>query len=137
MSMNIAGLTAVDDFSYRYKMPPLQAKIEGRGNGIKTVLVNIVDLSTALHRDPAEITKFFGTELGSQTTYDRDIDRAIGKFSPYIYTHSSIFYVLIHSLPFIVGIYDLLNMFCLHLFNETFLPSFLPSFLHFFHLQLK
>ena len=90
MSINIAGLTAVEDFSYRYKMPPLQAKIEGRGNGIKTVLVNIVDLSTALHRDPAEITKFFGTELGSQTTYDRDIDRAIGRFSLYIY----IFYLL-------------------------------------------
>lgn len=77
--INIAGLVEVEDFSYRYKMPPMQAKIEGRGNGIKTVLVNIVDLSTALHREPAEITKFFGTELGSQTTYDHSIDRAIGK----------------------------------------------------------
>jgi len=76
-NINIAGLTEVTDFSYRYKMPAIQAKIEGRGNGIKTVLVNVVELAQALNRDPAEITKFFGCELGSQTTYATDTDRAV------------------------------------------------------------
>jgi translation initiation factor 5 len=30
-----------------------------------------------LHRNPAEVNKFFGTELGAQTRYDADTDRAI------------------------------------------------------------
>lgn len=70
--INIAGTTPVDDPSYRYKMPRLVPKVEGRGNGIKTVLVNVVDLGTSLNRDGAEITKFFGFELGAQTTYSDD-----------------------------------------------------------------
>lgn len=78
-NINIAGLTAVDDPAYRYKMPKIQAKIEGRGNGIKTVLVNIIELAGALKRDPPEVTKFFGCELGAQTIYSTETgaDRAI------------------------------------------------------------
>jgi translation initiation factor 5 len=75
--INIAGLTPVEDPSYRYKMPRIQAKVEGRGNGIKTVLVNVGDLGTALNRDAPEITKFFGCEIGSQTSYSADTERAI------------------------------------------------------------
>lgn len=76
-TMNIAGLTAVDDPSYRYKMPRVLGKVEGRGNGIKTVLLNVTDVGASLNRDAPEITKFFGCELGSQTTYSADTDRAI------------------------------------------------------------
>ena len=78
-NINIAGLTAVEDPAYRYKMPKIQAKIEGRGNGIKTVLVNIIELAGALKRDPPEVTKFFGCELGAQTIYSTETgaDRAI------------------------------------------------------------
>jgi len=72
--INIAGLTPVKDPAYRYKMPKLVGKVEGRGNGIKTVLVNIEEVAEALKRDPAEVTKFFGTELGAQTIFT---DRAI------------------------------------------------------------
>ncbi len=75
--MNIAGSTPVDDPSYRYKMPRLYGKVEGRGNGIKTVLPNVVEVAQALNRASPELTKFFGTELGAQTTYDETIDRAI------------------------------------------------------------
>ena len=76
-TINIAGLTPVDDPSYRYKMPKVTAKIEGRGNGIKTVLTNIIEVSLSLNRDAPEITKFFGCEIGSQTTYAAETERAV------------------------------------------------------------
>ena len=50
--MNICGLTPVEDPSYRYKMPGMSTKIEGRGNGIKTVLTNVVEVAASLNRDP-------------------------------------------------------------------------------------
>ncbi len=67
----------MDDPNYRYKMPRIIGKIEGRGNGIKTVLFNVIEVSQSLNRDPQEVTKFFGCEFGSQTTYATDTDRAI------------------------------------------------------------
>jgi len=56
----------VDDVFYRYKMHPVQSKIEGKGNGIKTVIPNILDIGHDLGRPPIYITKFFGFELGAQ-----------------------------------------------------------------------
>ena len=58
-------------------MPAVFGKIEGSGNGIKTVIPNISDVGTSLHRGPAEVNKFFGTELGAQTRYSAETDRAI------------------------------------------------------------
>mmetsp|Transcript_7289 Transcript_7289/g.9917 ORF Transcript_7289/g.9917 Transcript_7289/m.9917 type:complete len:413 (-) Transcript_7289:265-1503(-) len=75
--INIAGTTPVDDPEYRYKMPVVYGKIEGRGNGIKTVIPNISEVALALHRPPGEVNKFFGCELGAQTTYNADTDRAV------------------------------------------------------------
>jgi translation initiation factor 5 len=75
--INIAGLTPVEDPSYRYKMPRLVPKVEGRGNGIKTVIVNVADIATSLNRDASEITKFFGCELGAQTTMSVEEDRFV------------------------------------------------------------
>jgi len=65
------------DASYRYKMPRLIGKVEGRGNGIKTAIPNMVDVAASLHRPPGEVTKFFGCELGAQTTYVGETERAI------------------------------------------------------------
>jgi len=75
--INISGTTPVDDPEYRYKMPAVFGKIEGRGNGIKTVIPNISDVGLSLHRAPGEVNKFFGCELGAQTTYAPDTDRAV------------------------------------------------------------
>ncbi|KAL7568767.1 hypothetical protein ACA910_021757 [Epithemia clementina (nom. ined.)] len=75
--INISGLNPVDDPEYRYKMPAVYGKIEGSGNGIKTAIPNITEVSTSLHRLPGEVNKFFGTELGAQSRYSPDTDRAI------------------------------------------------------------
>ncbi|KAI5958492.1 TIF5 [Candida pseudojiufengensis] len=56
---------------YRYKMPPIQSKTEGRGNGIKTAIVNLSEVARALNRPPSYLVKFFGYELGAQTQIDR------------------------------------------------------------------
>eukprot|EP00903_Cladosiphon_okamuranus_P011640 g10948.t1 len=76
-NINISGLEPIDDPEYRYKMPRVIGKVEGRGNGIKTVIFNVMDLSLALKRDPGEVCKFFGTELGAQTRYNEEDERAI------------------------------------------------------------
>ncbi|XP_041071179.1 eukaryotic translation initiation factor 5 [Cetorhinus maximus] len=68
---------SVSDQFYRYKMPRLIAKVEGKGNGIKTVIVNMVDVAKALNRPPTYPTKFFGCELGAQTQFDSKNDRYI------------------------------------------------------------
>jgi len=67
----------VQDSFYRYKMPKLVAKVEGKGNGIKTVIVNMVDVARALARPPTYVTKYFGCELGAQTQFDIKAERYI------------------------------------------------------------
>ena len=67
----------VQDSFYRYKMPRLIAKVEGKGNGIKTVIVNMVDVARALARPPTYVTKYFGCELGAQTQFDIKAERYI------------------------------------------------------------
>lgn len=58
-------------------MPVLLTKIEGKGNGIKTVIPNMSDVSRSLSRPPTYTTKFFGCELGAQTSFDERADRYI------------------------------------------------------------
>ncbi|KAK9457992.1 domain found in IF2B/IF5-domain-containing protein [Dipodascopsis uninucleata] len=73
MSINICRDN--QDPFYRYKMPPIISKIEGRGNGIKTAVVNNSDVARALARPPMYVTKFFGLELGAQTSCNESTDR--------------------------------------------------------------
>ncbi|GAA5807292.1 hypothetical protein MFLAVUS_000649 [Mucor flavus] len=67
----------VQDSFYRYKMPKLQAKVEGKGNGIKTVIMNMAEIARALSRPPSYPTKYFGCELGAQVKCDDKNERYI------------------------------------------------------------
>jgi translation initiation factor 5 len=58
-------------------MPLLTTKVEGKGNGIKTVVPNMSDVARALSRPPTYPTKFFGCELGAQTSFDEKNERYI------------------------------------------------------------
>jgi translation initiation factor 5 len=72
------------------------AKVEGTGNGIKTVVVNATAVAKALNRPPTcknkkqyftkknffsflllDVTKFFGCELGAQVQMNAKEDRYI------------------------------------------------------------
>lgn len=77
MALQNIGVSNRDDAFYRYKMPKLVTKVEGRGNGIKTNLVNMVEVAKALARTPAYTTKFFGCELGAQSKFDEKTGTAI------------------------------------------------------------
>lgn len=77
MALLNIGAGHQDDAFYRYKMPRLVTKIEGRGNGIKTNLVNMVDVAKALARPPAYTTKYFGCELGAQSKFDEKTGTSI------------------------------------------------------------
>lgn len=67
----------VSDTFYRYKMERLQTKVEGKGNGIKTVITNLPSVATSLERPGDYVIKFFGFELGAQTTINPTDDRWI------------------------------------------------------------
>ncbi|KAK3995981.1 putative eukaryotic translation initiation factor 5 protein [Cladorrhinum sp. PSN332] len=67
----------VSDPFYRYKMERIQTKIEGKGNGIKTVVVNLSSVAQSLARPGSYLIKYFGFELGAQTNIDPPDDRWI------------------------------------------------------------
>lgn len=75
MSLNVNR--SITDQFYRYKMPRILAKVEGKGNGIKTVIANMPEVSKALCRPPTYPCKFFGCELGAQTQFDFKNERYI------------------------------------------------------------
>lgn len=52
-------------------------QVEGKGNGIKTVVANLPNVSQQLARPPGWIIKYFGFELGAQTNTNPKDDRWI------------------------------------------------------------
>ena len=53
----------MDDPEYRYKMPTVYGKQEGRGNGSKTVIPNVSAVALSLHREPGEVNKVSRSEV--------------------------------------------------------------------------
>lgn len=68
---------------YRYKMPELEAKVESRGNGIKTVIVNLSDIAKALARPTTYPCRYIGYTLGALVDMNEEANRYIvnGKHS--------------------------------------------------------
>lgn len=64
--MRSIGRTDNSDPCYRYKMPVLALKHEGSGNGVKTVLLNIEDISKSLHIETKYLLKYMSIELGAR-----------------------------------------------------------------------
>ena len=77
MSQNIGRSNREDPF-YRYKMPKVMAKKEGKGNGKKTVVVNIFGIGKALARPSEHPMKYLGFELGCIVNYDSKKDEYDG-----------------------------------------------------------
>lgn len=60
------------DMYYRYTMPPVITKVEGSGNGIKTVFPNMVEVCAAINRPVDIVMKFLQFECGAQRTVSKD-----------------------------------------------------------------
>ncbi|GIQ81781.1 hypothetical protein KIPB_002796 [Kipferlia bialata] len=71
-----------DDAAYRYKMPEIEVRSVGRGNGIKAVIDNMRALAAALGRDPHVLTKYFGKSLGARSVYEESSGFATFNGSP-------------------------------------------------------
>lgn len=63
---------STQDAHYRYKMPKLIIKHEGKNTGIKTILTNLPEISISLKRNPEHILKFLSYELNVQTKIDKN-----------------------------------------------------------------
>ena len=66
--LNING--KIDD-SYRYKMPALKSNINGKGNGIFTIITNINDVSKYINQPPALLLKFLSVYNGSMANEEK------------------------------------------------------------------
>jgi len=69
------NINSTSDEHYRYKMPEIEAKIESRGNGIKTLIPNLSKVSKAISRPTKYTTKYLAFELGSMAKIDEQLDR--------------------------------------------------------------
>lgn len=87
---------SVTDLFYRYKMPRISAKVEGKGNGIKTVIVNMAEVAKAIGRPATYPTKYFGCELGAQTQFDYKVKTINLNHDPSRYWKINL-YLFLHS----------------------------------------
>jgi len=69
MSLNINKRLS-DEF-YRYKVPMVEIKLIGKGNGKRTILTNIESIAKALNRPILYLMKFLSYYLGTQFRLDK------------------------------------------------------------------
>jgi len=62
----------LDDPFYRYTMPVLCVKVQGRGKMIKTVILNLDRIAISLERPAEYILKFIGFECGARVDTKND-----------------------------------------------------------------
>ena len=92
ISINYSDKLEIDPFS-RYMRHKIQTKIQGSGNGKKTILLNLIQLAKELVRDEKTIGSYIAKSLGTRYTISknnqscicghfssRDIDIVIQKF---------------------------------------------------------
>jgi translation initiation factor 5 len=65
MSSRLNIPSTINDPSYRYTMPKMSLRQESRLNGVKTNIVNLPDLASALRVPDIVVMKFFCGELGA------------------------------------------------------------------------
>lgn len=98
------SIQPVEDPEYRYKMPTVFGKLEGKGNGSKTVIPNICEVALSLHRDPGEVNKVSSLFLyvwGSVVTITY-IKHFSSQFPPFQPHHHPVLYYLYLSFIYII-----------------------------------
>ena len=66
-----------NDPSYRYQMPALKIKVEGSGNGFRTKLLNLFEVSRCLGVPPEYPLRFFGAEYGALIEFKQNEQKAM------------------------------------------------------------
>jgi translation initiation factor 5 len=74
-SINITGTRSNTDAYFRYTMPALSIRYEGRGNGQKTIILNLKDISDAIDRPLETLIRYYSIELSSQCKKKADSSR--------------------------------------------------------------
>jgi translation initiation factor 5 len=69
MALLALDIEKQNDPFYRYKMPRVMIKVEGNGNGIKTVVCNINEIGERVARNVEYIMRFLGHELAVTTKF--------------------------------------------------------------------
>jgi translation initiation factor 5 len=71
----------IDPF-YRYKMPRIVLKHEGRGNGVRTIIVNLKEIAESLSRRETELLQYLAVELSVCSTVKNKVHYTLnGTFS--------------------------------------------------------
>lgn len=80
-NMNFININGDDnDLFYRYKMPDIKIQYQSSGNGIKTNIININQISKSLQRDIKELSKAFNILLKTNCKYKENSLLINGRF---------------------------------------------------------